>query len=121
MRHKPKAAFLDFATLGPGVDTSALDRLLDVAYYPFSAEEEIPDRMAGRDVVLVNKAYLSAEAIEGAGTLRLIALSSTGTDNVDTAAARRRGVAVANTRDYCTRSVVQHVFALVLSDRKSVG
>jgi glycerate dehydrogenase len=114
MRQKPKAAFLDFATLGPSVDTSALDRLLDVTYYPFSDEDEIPARIGGCDVVLVNKAYLSPDAIAGADALRLIALSATGTDNVDTAAAKRRGVAVANTRDYCTKAVVQHVFALVL-------
>jgi glycerate dehydrogenase len=114
MRQKPKAAFLDFATLGPGVDTSALDRLLDVTYYAFSDEEEIPARIAGCEVVLVNKAHLSSGAIAGAQALRLIALSATGTDNVDVAAAKRRGVAVANTRDYCTKAVAQHVFALVL-------
>src|SRR5690606_21226701 len=51
----------------------------------------------------------------GAPRLRLIVLSATGTDNIDIAAARANGVAVANTRGYCSTSVVQHVFALVLN------
>jgi glycerate dehydrogenase len=111
----PKAAFLDFATLGPNVDTRALDRLLDVTYYAYSDEAEIPARLAGCEFVVVNKAQLSAETIAGAASLRLIALTATGTDNVDTDAARARGIAVANARDYCSTSVVQHVLALVLN------
>jgi len=120
MGQKPKAVFLDFATLGPGVDTGVLDRLLDVDYFPYSSEAEIPARLAGCDVAIVNKARLSADAIANADRLRLIVLSATGTDNVDLAAARRRGVAVANSRDYCTGSVVQHVFALILCLNQSV-
>ncbi|HEX6995775.1 MAG TPA: NAD(P)-dependent oxidoreductase [Gammaproteobacteria bacterium] len=114
MGGKPKAAFLDFATLGPGIDTGVLDRLLDVTYFPYSTEAEIPARLAGCEVAIVNKVRLSADAIGAARDLRLIVLSATGTDNVDTAAAKRSGIAVANSRDYCTSSVVQHVFALVL-------
>ena len=120
MSGKPKAAFLDFATLGPGIDTGALDRLLDVAYFPYSTEAEIPARLVGCEVAIVNKARLSAAAIEGARGLRLIVLSATGTDNVDTAAAKRAGIAVANSRGYCTSSVVQHVFALVLALTQNV-
>lgn len=115
MGGKPKAAFLDFATLGPGIDTGALDRLLDVTYFAYSTEEEIPARLAGCEVAIVNKARLSAGTIAAARDLRLIVLSATGTDNVDTAAARQAGIAVANSRGYCTSSVVQHVFALVLA------
>lgn len=120
MGGKPKAAFLDFATLGPGIDTGVLDRLLDVTYFPYSTEAEIPARLAGCEVAIVNKARLSADAIAAARDLRLIVLSATGTDNVDTAAAKRSGIAVANSRDYCTSSVVQHVFALVLALTQNV-
>jgi glycerate dehydrogenase len=47
--------------------------------------------------------------------LELIALTATGVDNVDVAAAREFGVGVANLRDYCTPSVAQHVFAVLLA------
>ncbi len=114
MRHKPKAAFLDFATLGPGIDTAALDDLAAVQYYPYSSAAEIPARIADCEIAIVNKAALTAAMIADARDLRLIVLSATGTDNVDTVAAQRRGIAVANSREYCTASVVQQVFALVL-------
>lgn len=114
MSSKLKAAFLDFATLGPGVDTSGLDRLLDVSYYPYTTGEQIDARVTDCEVVIVNKAQVSGRTIAAADRLKLIVLTATGTDNVDTAAARARGVAVANSRDYCSTSVVQHVFALVL-------
>ena len=50
----------------------------------------------------------------------MIALTATGVNNVDLVAARERGVAVCNIRDYCTPSVVQHVFATLLSLTHSI-
>lgn len=76
--------------------------------------EEIATRIAGCEVVLTNKVCLTRELIEGAGSLRIIGLTATGTNNIDLAAARERGVAVCNIRDYCTPSVVQHVLGVLL-------
>ena len=45
----------------------------------------------------------------------MIALAATGTDNIDLEAANELGIAVCNVRAYCTASVVQHVWALILS------
>jgi glycerate dehydrogenase len=47
--------------------------------------------------------------------LRLICIAATGTNNVDLAAARGRGIAVCNVTGYATASVVQHAFALILA------
>jgi glycerate dehydrogenase len=76
--------------------------------------EEIATRIASCEVVLTNKVRLTRELIEGAGSLRIIGLTATGTNNIDLAAARERGVAVCNIRDYCTPSVVQHVLGVLL-------
>ena len=65
--------------------------------------------------MLINKVRLDADTLAGADNLRLVCLAATGTDNVDLAAAREHGIAVCNIRDYCTPSVVQHVFALILA------
>jgi glycerate dehydrogenase len=65
--------------------------------------------------VLLNKARISRELMVANPQLRLIALTATGTDNVDVVAARELGIAVCNLRDYCTPSVVQHVLALLLA------
>jgi glycerate dehydrogenase len=115
MPKKLNGAFLDFGTLGPGVDTRSLDRLLAMKYYEYSSDEELIDRLEGCEVAIVNKTRLARPTLTTAPDLKLIVLSATGTDNVDVAAARELGIAVANIRDYCSTSVVQHVFALVLT------
>jgi glycerate dehydrogenase len=112
---KPTAAFLDFATLGPNVDTRELEALVDIRYHDCSDLFEVGARVANCDIAIVNKIKVDADAIREAKRLKLIALVATGSDNVDLAAAKERGVAVANIRDYCSVSLSQHVFALVLS------
>ena len=115
MRKKPTAAFLDFATMGPNVDTQSLDALVDVRYFPYSHAEELAERLATAEIAIVNKVKLDRNALIAGARLRLIALSATGTDNVDCKTAEERGIAVANTRDYASAAVAQHVFALVLA------
>lgn len=107
--------------MGPDVETSALEQLVHANYFPFSDPEDIPERIAQAEIVLVNKARLNRAMIVGARQLRLIVLSATGTDNVDVAAAREHGVAVANIRDYCSTALAQHVCALILALTQHVG
>ncbi len=73
------------------------------------------ERLRDADIVLLNKLELTRALLSGAPRLKLVALAATGTNNVDLAAAREHGIAVCNVRAYCTASVVQHVWALILS------
>jgi glycerate dehydrogenase len=114
MRAKPTAVFLDFATLGPNIDTRALEALVDVRYHDVSARDDVASRLRDFEIAIVNKSTVDAAAIREAERLELIVLTGTGSDNVDVAEAKRCGVAVANTRGYGTTSVAQHVFALIL-------
>ncbi len=109
--------FLDFATLRPtDLDTSRLSATLDhVEYWSETQETRINERLAAAEVVVVNKVNLRRSHLEAAPRLQLICLAATGSDNVDIEAARELGIAVANIREYCTPSVVQHVFALILT------
>jgi glycerate dehydrogenase len=112
-----KAVFLDFATVSNGdLDIGALKRVLpDVVLHDVTADADIPARVSGAQIVLTNKLRISGELIEANPQLRFIGVSATGTNNVDLDAAREHGVAVCNVRDYCTRSVMQHVLAVILS------
>jgi glycerate dehydrogenase len=121
MTSKPAAAFLDFATLGPNVDTRSLDALVDAQYFTYSRSEDLGARLEATEIAILNKVKLDRATITAAPRLRLIALSATGTDNVDCAAAQERGIGVANVRDYCSAAVAQHVFALVLELTHHVG
>jgi glycerate dehydrogenase len=121
MRTRPVASFLDFATLGPGVDTSKLDTVVQASYFDYSDPDDIPARLEGCEVALLNKVKLGKSVFDKCPDLRMIAITATGADNVDTAAARDAGIAVANVRDYCSSAVAQHVFALALSLTQQIG
>lgn len=117
------AVFLDFGTLGPGdVDAGALAQLLPgLELHADTAEGELDERLRDAGIAIVNKVRLGRRALEQAARLKLVCLAATGTDNVDVAAARERGIGVANIRNYCAPSVTQHVFALLLALNQRLG
>ncbi|MGH6781088.1 MAG: D-2-hydroxyacid dehydrogenase [Sphingomonadaceae bacterium] len=112
-----RAVFLDFGTVSNGdLDTASLERVVPgLAIHQRTSTAQVAERIAGFEVVFANKAVIDRVAIAANPQLRLIALTATGVDNVDLAAARASGVAVCNLHDYCTQSAVQHVFAMLLA------
>jgi D-3-phosphoglycerate dehydrogenase len=72
---------------------------------------------AARDADLILTCYINitAKVIESAGNLKAIVKYGVGTDNIDIAAASRRGVMVVNCPDYGTESVADHAFALMIA------
>jgi glycerate dehydrogenase len=111
-----KAVFLDYDTVSNGdLDESALRAAVDDLILCKSDDARTAERIRGAEVVLLNKVELSRGLLEGAPELRLIAVAGTGTNNIDLAAAQELRVGVCNVRGYCTSSVVQHVWALILS------
>lgn len=66
-------------------------------------------------VVVSNKVVLDARLLRQLPQLELICIAATGTNNVDLPAAAEQGVVVTNVAGYCTSSVVQHLFALLLT------
>ncbi|MFQ5636136.1 MAG: D-2-hydroxyacid dehydrogenase [Gammaproteobacteria bacterium] len=118
-----RAVFLDFDTVGPGdLDTSALlQHLPGLELYAHTPDNDVAERIAGAAAVLINKVRLDAQTLAQAEDLRVVCLAATGTDNIDLDAAREHGIAVCNIRDYCTPSVVQHVFALILALTNHLG
>jgi glycerate dehydrogenase len=111
-----KAVFLDYDTVSPGdLNLSALNAAVGELILCDSDDAETAGRIQDADIVLLNKVELSRRLLEGAPKLKLIAVAGTGTDNIDIGAARDLGVAVCNVQGYCTSSVVQQVWALILS------
>lgn len=117
-----KAVFLDYDTVSDGdLDTSALAASVGHLKLYESDDSETAERIRDADIVLLNGVKLSRGMLQGAPLLKLVALAATGTDNVDLAAAQERGIAVCNVRAYCTASVVQHVWGLILSLNQHVA
>ena len=111
-----KAVFLDFATMGPGLNKSSLVKLLpQLEFFEHTSRGELEARIRDAEIVLTNKIRLTETLLQNNPQLRFIGLTATGTDNVDLAAAKRFGVAVCNIRGYCTQSIAEHVFACILN------
>lgn len=110
-----KAVFLDYATMGEGLDIRALRTSLPgIEIFDVTEAEQVAERIADAEIVLGNKVKLTADLLKTNPSLRYIGLTATGTDNVDLAVAKDNGIAVCNIRAYCTRSVAEHVFASLL-------
>lgn len=112
-----RSVFLDYETLSNGdLDSTPLLGILpDIELYGRSAPAQIPGRIAGARIVCTNKAPITRPIIEQATDLRFIAVAATGCNNIDLDAAQVHGVAVSNVRDYCSDSLAQHVWGLILA------
>jgi glycerate dehydrogenase len=117
-----KIVVLDGYTLNPGDNPwTELEALGDVRIFERSSAEEIRVRASDGNVLVTNKAPLPAAVIESLPELKMIAVTATGHNVVDVAAARARGVVVANVPDYGTNTVAQYVMALLLELCHRVG
>ena len=85
-----------------------------------TAEQEVVGRLQGATVAITNKVPLRAAAIAELPDLKMVAIAATGSDNVDLAACRERGIVVSNIRNYSTVSVPEHCFALLLALRRNL-
>lgn len=93
---------------------------IDYQLHAATAPEQVAQRIAEAEVVITNKVALTAELLAGAPLLRLVCVAAAGTDNVDIAAATRRGIAVRNVPDYGSESVAEHTLALLLALRRRI-
>ena len=110
-----KIVVLDGHTLAAdGNSWAALEQFGAVEVHARSTPDEVPARARGAGVLITNKAPIPADVIEQSPELRFIGVTATGFDCVDVAAARRRGIPVANVPEYGTDSVAQFTFALLL-------
>jgi glycerate dehydrogenase len=112
----------DGYTLNPGdLNWQPFHELGEVNYYDRSSPDEVPDRCREAAVIVTNKTAISEETIQTAKNLKVIAVTATGYNIIDVAAARKRGVLVCNVPEYGTYSVAQHTFALLLELSNRVG
>lgn len=117
-----KIIITDGYTLNPGDLTwRALEDFGDVEYYDRTSPVETIARTFGADIIVTNKTIINADVIGAASHLKLIAVTATGYNNIDIAAATKKGVIVCNVPGYGTQSVAQHTFALILELTNRAG
>ncbi|MBE6036050.1 MAG: D-2-hydroxyacid dehydrogenase [Clostridiales bacterium] len=117
-----KIVILDGYGANPGdLSWEGLEALGELIVYDRTPRELVAERMAGAEAVFTNKSLIDDVAMAACPDLKFIGVLATGYNVVDTAAARKRGIAVCNVPAYSTPDVVQMTMALLLEICLHVG
>ncbi len=83
--------------------------------------DELAERIGAYHGILIRSATkLTADLIERADNLRVIGRAGVGVDNVDVAAATKRGIVVANAPEANTVAAAEHTVALMLALARNI-
>ena len=94
---------LDGYTLNPGDNPwTPLEGLGEVTVFDRTEPAEVTVRGKTAEVLVVNKVRISKEHLQRLPELKMIAVTATGFDCVDTSAARKKSVVVCNVPVYGT-------------------
>lgn len=117
-----KIVILDGAALNPGdLSWQQFEKLGEVVCYDRTPDEMTIERIGTAQLILTNKTPITEEVLSACPQIRYIGALSTGTNVIDTAAAKQRRIVVTNVPDYSTEAVAQHTFALLLESTNHVG
>jgi len=106
-----KIVALELMTIGEDIDISRIDKFGEFVKYDLTTKDQIAERAADADVIIINKLPINETTIASLKNLKMVMLTATGTDNVDKEYCASRGIQVRNVKGYSTAVVVQHTFA----------
>lgn len=110
-----KIVVLDGYTLNPGdLSWDRLKQLGDVEIYGRTDPEDVPARIKGADIILINKVEFGKKEINQCSA-KYLGVLATGYDIVDIKLAKEKGIVVTNIPTYGTNSVAQMAFAHILN------
>ncbi|MFA5490375.1 MAG: D-2-hydroxyacid dehydrogenase [Candidimonas sp.] len=115
-----KIVFLDRDTISPSTRLNPFSFENELHIHGRTAPDQVAERIADADIVIVNKVRLDASALAGAPRLSLIAVAATGTDNVDLRYCAAQNITVCNIRGYAGTTVPEHTYALIFALRRSI-
>lgn len=83
-------------------------------------QSEVVERLSGATIAVCNKLRIGDAELSQLRELKFIAVAATGVNNIDLEACRKRGISVANVRNYAHHSLPEHVLMLVLALRRNL-
>ena len=97
------------------VGSEILSELGEVVSYGLLKYDEVAEKIADADAVIVNKTLMDSHTLRYAKKLKYIGLFATGYNNIDLDYCRAHGITACNAGSYSTGAVAQHTFALILA------
>ncbi len=88
--------------------------------FSYTPQDQVVERAQGCDIIITNKVILTREILQALPSLKLIAVTATGVNNIDVTAATELGIAVRNVPAYSTQSVAEHVIAMMFALKHSL-
>lgn len=81
--------------------------------YAHTAAEQVLERAKDADIIITSKVILNYEILSQLPKLKLIAVTATGTNNIDLVAAKALGITVKNVTGYSSVTVPEHVIGMI--------
>ncbi|WP_318407927.1 D-2-hydroxyacid dehydrogenase [Photobacterium leiognathi] len=88
--------------------------------YQRTKPDQVIERLQDATIVISNKVLLTANILSQLPKLKFIAIGATGTNNVDIDYCHQHHLPVANIRGYATRSVPEHVIAMIFALKRNI-
>ncbi|MDG6337678.1 2-hydroxyacid dehydrogenase [Glaesserella parasuis] len=88
--------------------------------YDRTSAEETYERAKDADIVITSKVLFGRELLAKLPKLKLIAITATGTNNIDLVAAKELGIAVKNVTGYSSVTAPEHVLGMIFSLKHSL-
>ena len=112
-----KLTILDGHAVNPGdLPWDFLKKYADITVYERTACDQVVERIADSDAILLNKIQITSEILNKCPKLKYIGVLATGYNVIDLEAARKHGITVTNIPAYSTDSVAQHSQAVMKGD-----
>ena len=89
--------------------------------YEHTSSSQTIERAKDADIVITSKVIFDRETLKQLPKLKLIAITATGTNNVDLVAAEEMGIAVRNVTGYSSTTVPEHVMGLIFALKHSLA
>lgn len=115
-----KIVFLDSTALPKHLPIPRPDFPHEWVEYETTAAEQTFERAKDADIIITSKVVFKRELLQRLPQLKLIALTATGTNNIDLAAAKELGIVVKNVAGYSSVTVPEHVLGLIFSLKHSL-
>jgi len=115
-----KIVFLDRSTIPPHIKLPKPASPCDWQDFPTTEPEQVIERLQNATIAVTNKVVLNATTLSQLPQLKLIAVSATGTNNIDINYCHQNNITVANIRGYATKSVPEHVLAMMFALKRNI-
>ena len=115
-----KIVFLDSTAVPPHLPIPRPDFAHEWIEYEYTAPEQTVERMKDADIAVTSKVIFSREVMRQLPKLKLIAVTATGTNNIDLIAAKDLGIAVKNVTGYSSVTVPEHVIGFIFAFKHSL-